>query len=285
MNIPGTLQRVLETPQHFVVSQDDVPDDQRIRFNSTLLGLLEWDEQFFEHDEDLRRYSKRTTKRQQDKMRLPRFVTSNVRMGLTQKRYCPFGCCPGDAAESIRRLYSYIMSFFISHLPPVRALNRWTKLYPAISWFVVMLHWHGLIQVLWGLINGLDDAVNLGTVFQDLIFLEDEEVIRKLNTHPHPQKENTSIPPPSHPHPHTPPQTPPSRINSHESPTHTPTETPQSTYVHVMNPVRVLNAVCKCYHGHARMLANIRLRMRARICIHDCGPMSQNEHSCNIVKQ
>ena len=73
--------------------------------------------------------------------------------GGALRHWCPFGCC-ASKAESIERAAELIERTFFTTLPPVPSKNRWTKLYPPLSWFCVLAQFGNLAKHLWDRVHG-----------------------------------------------------------------------------------------------------------------------------------
>ena len=92
-------------------------------------------------------------------------------------------CCFRGTETARERLHDLIMEVFITRLPPIPALNRWTKLYPAIAWWTVGLHMSGLLKHVWGHLHGftIENADAQQEVLVDLLVPEDDEVQRRMH--------------------------------------------------------------------------------------------------------
>ena len=68
----------------------------------------------------------------------------------------------------------------MTSLPPVPAVNRWTKLYPSLAWHAATLNMHGMLKDIWGIVfcydgNRTSEDDPSGLV-QDLLLLEDDDI-------------------------------------------------------------------------------------------------------------
>ena len=61
---------------------------------------------------------------------------------------CTFGCCSGGE-QTRRRLASVLLTLFVFRRPAVPALNKWTTLFPALSYWCVATNLFNIIGLLW----------------------------------------------------------------------------------------------------------------------------------------
>ena len=64
---------------------------------------------------------------------------------------CNFGCCSG-AAQTRQRLVSVLLTLFVFRRPPVPALNKWTTLFPALSYWCVATNLFNVIGRMWEMV-------------------------------------------------------------------------------------------------------------------------------------
>ena len=72
-------------------------------------------------------------------MALSRSLSASYKASSRRNKFThpqSFGCCSGTA-HTRERLVAVLLTFFVFRRPPVLALNKWTKPFPALSfWFV-----------------------------------------------------------------------------------------------------------------------------------------------------
>ena len=120
------LESLIGDERYFKVDFLDEEEVADGKFLASLLDLLEWDDCMLPSG-DLQRRSRAAQARRLARHKLARFLTSDVRKGTTMRHRCKFGCCT-DLANSRDKLWDLLMEIFITELPPVPALNQWTKL-------------------------------------------------------------------------------------------------------------------------------------------------------------
>jgi hypothetical protein len=91
---------------------------------------------------------------------------------------CPLGCCPEGAQQSTQRLVEILSLLFINRTPSTPALNKWTQLYPSLSWWCVATHLHSFLPSVWArvFVSSKEDASNL-----DLLAPAADEVLSALH--------------------------------------------------------------------------------------------------------
>lgn len=93
--------------------------------------------------------------------------------------HCPLGCC-SSIEESRQKLVDLLLDVLVCRLPPIPACNRWTKLFPAVSWFTSGALICNVLPRLWDR-DTIDAADAGGELMQDLLQPGSEEIERKLN--------------------------------------------------------------------------------------------------------
>jgi hypothetical protein len=111
------------------------------------LDLLEWDTDMILED-DLLRHSTRKAQRSKARQELVVMLTGDPRSG-DLVHYCPLGCCPEGKLQSIARVLDALDELFFSTMVPIPALNRWTKLFPAVAFWLTTLLVFNLIASAW----------------------------------------------------------------------------------------------------------------------------------------
>ena len=91
---------------------------------------------------------------------------------------CPLGCCPEGAQQSTQRLVEILSLLFINRTPSTPALNKWTQLYPSLSWWCVATHLHSFLPTVWAqaFASSNEEASNL-----DLLAPAADEVLSALH--------------------------------------------------------------------------------------------------------
>jgi hypothetical protein len=75
-----------------------------------------------------------------------------------------------------------LLECFLLVIPPVPAENRWTKLYPALSWWAVGSQLHGVLKELWNNIFSANfDLQAAAEVVQNLLSPDDDAIQQTLN--------------------------------------------------------------------------------------------------------
>ena len=106
------------------------PIPEHTAYLEAILELSEWDTEMLP-DEDLSRKSSKKSSRRLARAEFCKVLTGNPESGVLN-HHCPLGCCPGGRDESVRRLQVAVDELFFSSMIPIPAVNRWTKLFPAI---------------------------------------------------------------------------------------------------------------------------------------------------------
>eukprot|EP00969_Alexandrium_andersonii_P016618 728185-Alexandrium_andersonii.AAC.1 len=57
---------------------------------------------------------------------------------------CPLGCCLSPQVAK-KKAWKAVLSVWLNTVPRIPALNRWTKLYQPIVWFLMGISMHGLL--------------------------------------------------------------------------------------------------------------------------------------------
>ena len=130
------------------ITVEDTRSPEHAAFVDKLLDLLHWDEALLSSRVELRRPELAKAKLNA----LIRDLKSFLHGRLDGKRWvhvCTFGCCEGGVEESRARLVELISLVFLHRIPNVPALNKWTQLYPSISWWAVAMQLHKFIQMIW----------------------------------------------------------------------------------------------------------------------------------------
>ena len=144
------LEQALEdeiTEKSISIIVDSTLSDEDVMFRDRLLGLLHWDEALIE-DQTLHRPSIAKARLQKLIDDLKTFLQQ--RLGSRRWTHlCRVGCCEGGRRATAQRLRELLLALFLWRAAPVPALNKWTCLYPALSWWCVAAHL-GFIKTLWG---------------------------------------------------------------------------------------------------------------------------------------
>jgi hypothetical protein len=143
-----------------------------------LIDLVHWDEELLS-TEALRRSPLGRHKLQCLIERLIPFLHGDL---STRQwvHFCPFGCCR-TLAETRGKLVEILQALFLHHVPPIPALNRWTQLYPALAWWCVTVHLHGMMPKLWADVYG-GGAHNEDTVMVDHLAPVSDEVLSTIKS-------------------------------------------------------------------------------------------------------
>ena len=113
-----------------------------------LLDLLHWDEALV--DGRLTRPDKANKEHNDAIAELKKFLKGP----LKNKKFthpCTFGCCSG-VEETRKRLVSVLLTLFVFRRPTVPALNKWTKLFPALSYWCVATNLFNISGFLWEMV-------------------------------------------------------------------------------------------------------------------------------------
>ena len=156
-------------------------DPRDFQYAMEMLALLEWDDPALDSAELQRRSAQRPI-RMRSRRRLASFLSGSWTSGSVQHS-CGLGCCR-NREDTETKLFDLIMDTYMTSLPPVPAINRWTKLYPALSWWTVALKMHGMIKQMWGYIYcfaGDGDDAEPHALMQDMLHPEEDELQRQLN--------------------------------------------------------------------------------------------------------
>lgn len=126
------------------------PTPAELDYNRALLDLLRWDTGWV----DPNAREKRTGHEARMNSAIPQLLgrLAGLYSGGRLIHYCHYGCCPsGDARRpaAVRKVVDALIDILFGYLPPIPALNRWTHLYPCISWWCVACNLVGLMVELW----------------------------------------------------------------------------------------------------------------------------------------
>ena len=113
------------------VTYNSPQSDNDLRYAVDLLNLLEWDEEAFDGDEDLQRRSMKKADRKLSRLGLAKFLSGSWN-SKELRHNCILGCCE-CVPQSQRKLSDYLLDTLLLHMPPVPALNRWTKLFGMVD--------------------------------------------------------------------------------------------------------------------------------------------------------
>ena len=122
--------------------------ERESKFLDRLLDLLHWDEALV--DGALTRPDKAKKELNGAIAELKKFLKGP----LKNKKFthpCGFGCCSG-VEETRQRLVSVLLTLFVFRRPSVPALNKWTKLFPALSYWCVATNLFNIIGLLWEMV-------------------------------------------------------------------------------------------------------------------------------------
>ena len=160
------------------ITVEDTRSPEHAAFVDKLLDLLHWDEALLSSRVELRRPELAKAKLNA----LIRDLKSFLHGRLDGKRWvhvCTFGCCEGGVEESRARLVELISLVFLHRIPNVPALNKWTQLYPSISWWAVAMQLHKFIQMIWA--KAFPGCGDRDDPVLDLLAPAGEEILSGLN--------------------------------------------------------------------------------------------------------
>ena len=162
------------------------PDPEHTAYMSAVLGLLEWDTDMLS-DRNLQRMSRQKHRRKAAADLLARLLHG---IGGLLFHYCPLGCCLGGEHESprdesVRKIIEAFDDLFFAAMVPVPACNRWTKLYPAVSFWLCTMLVYGLISSAWVAIHSRrsigSGAVAEGLVVDELVGPASDDIWRAVD--------------------------------------------------------------------------------------------------------
>ena len=145
-------------------------------YAKAVTDLLHWEQ---DDDEDSVSVADRRYKLETSLAALRAFL-SGPWDGDALVHHCPLGCCH-SIEESRRKLVDLLVDVLLCRLPPVPALNRWTKLFPAVSWFAAGCLICGILPKLWDRsVLRVDNSNALGEVMLNLLEPESDEIHRRV---------------------------------------------------------------------------------------------------------
>lgn len=121
---------------------------------------------------------RRSTVRKRALARLKVFLCGPLRDGPALHHYCPYGCHSSlQAAQT--DLVNLILALFVQSPPPTPAWNKWTKVWPPLVWFgVIMQLSHVLPACLAGLCSlASDPALDIDE--DDIVGLDDKKAFER----------------------------------------------------------------------------------------------------------
>ena len=170
------VRRLLGSPDRFQITLTPPRDEDKL-YLKRALEMLDWDETLY-RDHDLQRKSQSKAKKQKARDEFARMFTGDVRC-KTLKHYCPLGCCPLGRDQSVDKAVDAFKGVLLSSLPEVPAVNRWTKLYPAVAWWLCALLLGGVVSDAWIKLHTSQDEED-GIQVEDLMGPQDTETHRAI---------------------------------------------------------------------------------------------------------
>lgn len=145
-HLSRALEQWLSGRKAVAIVYTDERTDAAKTYWERLLDLLHWDEALLS-TEALRRSPLGRKKLDNLIEQLGHFLHGDI-SSRQWAHFCPHGCCR-SLSDTKSKLLEILQALFLHHAPPVPALNRWTQLYPALAWWCVTIHIHGMIAKLW----------------------------------------------------------------------------------------------------------------------------------------